>query len=157
MSRVNFPFARQMGLATLVLAMAGCASTYQLTLMPRDSGKLYYGEAVEQSADGQANLRVTIEGKTYQGSWVPVSAARSSATMSGFVGWGGRRGGFAAVPVLIDNPEGASAKALLQAADGSGLRCDLRGLGSGTSAGGTCLDDKGLVYDVQMRVGKTGG
>ena len=138
----------------LALAVAGCASTYDLTLMPRNSGKLYHGQAVEQAREGQATVSITIEGKLYQGNWVPVSASRSTAVVSGAVGWGGRRGGalMSSAPVVMENPDGASAKALLQAADGSGLRCDLRGLGAGNTAGGSCLDDAGMVYDVQIRV-----
>jgi len=54
--------------------------------------------------------------------------------------------------MTVDNPAGGEAKALLQAADGSGLRCDLRGMISGRSGGGTCHDDKGLIYAVQIRL-----
>lgn len=133
--------------------LSGCASTYQLTLMPRTSGKLYFGEAVEQSAGGEASLTVRIDDQVYTGTWVTTSSSRSTAYVTGGVGWG-RRGsvGVGTAPVVIDNAEGASAKALLQATDGSGLRCDFRGLGSSGSAGGTCQDDKGLLYDVQIRL-----
>jgi hypothetical protein len=146
-----------LALATIA-ALAGCASTYQLTLMPRTSGTLYYGEAVEQNAGGEASVSVNIDEKLYTGTWVPTSAARSTGYVSGGVGWGwGGRGRFGGIgvgtaPVVIDNADGASAKALLQAADGSGLRCDFRGLQPSTSAGGTCQDDKGLLYDVQIRL-----
>ena len=54
--------------------------------------------------------------------------------------------------MTVDNPAGGEAKALLQAADGTGLRYDLRGMISGRSGGGTCQDDKGLIYDVQVRL-----
>ncbi len=137
-------------------ALAGCASTYELTLMPRTSGKLYYGTAVEQSAGGEATITVDIDNKIYNGNWVPTSTGRSTGYVSGGFGWGGhgRFGGIGVgtAPVIVDNGEGAAAKALLQAADGSGLRCDFRGLQPSSSAGGTCQDDKGLLYDVQIRL-----
>ena len=62
----------------------------------------------------------------------------------GRYGWAGGAGW-----VSMDNPEGGSAKALLRAADGSGLRCELRG--SPGSGGGVCRDDRGHEYDVQLR------
>ena len=101
----------------------------------------------------------TAEGQNFTGAnsfWS--FRAKNRVVVTGAVGWGGRRGGMiAGAPVVLENPEGAAAKALLQAPDGSGLRCDLRGLGSGTTAGGTCLDDAGMIYDVQMRAVKKGG
>lgn len=135
-----------------LLGLAGCASTYQLTLMPRTAGKLYYGEAVEQPGSTHAALSITIDDKTYTGTWVALTPDRTGGTISGGIGFGGRRGGFGigTAPVVIENPSGGESKALLQAADGSGLRCDFKGTGSGRSGGGTCTDDKGLVYDVQI-------
>ncbi|MGE5337502.1 MAG: hypothetical protein ACM3PU_06720 [Gemmatimonadota bacterium] len=128
------------------LLLAGCASTYQLTLMPRTSGKLYYGEAVESGS--QASVSITIDNKTYTGTWVYAAPDRTTAYVSG--GWGWRRYALGST-VTIDNPAGAEAKALLQAPDGSGLRCDFRGMSYGRTGGGTCQDDKGLLYDVQIR------
>jgi aconitase A len=40
------------------LALVGCASTYELTLMPRTSGKLYYGEAVRCDIRG---IRIVLD------------------------------------------------------------------------------------------------
>ena len=146
--------AKQVSALALVVALGGCASTYQLTLMPRTAGKLYYGEAFERSGSNETTLNITIEDKTYSGTWVAATPDRTSGTISGGFGFGGRRGGFGigAAPVVIDNPSGGESKALLQAPDGSGMRCDFRGTGTGRSGGGTCTDDKGLVYDVQIEV-----
>ena len=87
--------SRTMIRPALALAVAavlsGCASTYQLTLMPRTSGKLYFGEAVEQSAGGEASLTVRIDDQVYTGTWVTTSSSRSTAYVTGGVGWG-RRG-----------------------------------------------------------------
>lgn len=145
---------RRTALAATALLLAGCASTYSLTLMPRNSGKLYYGEAVEQSSGGPATVTVQIEDKVYTGTWVVTTPSSTTGYITGGIGWYGRRGGigFGGGPVVVDNPGGAESKALLQAADGSGLRCDFRGMGRGSSGGGSCQDDKGLLYDVQIRL-----
>ena len=126
------------------LSLAGCASTYQLTVMPRDSGKLYSGIA-EDTGNGEGRISITIEDKNYSGTWVETQPT----TTTGFVtGFGFRRGGLGSF-ITMDNPQGGESKALLTAADGSGLRCDFKsGQGRG---GGVCHDDKGRAYDVQVR------
>jgi hypothetical protein len=131
-------------------ALSGCASTYDLTLMPRDSGKTYSGVA-EETADGQGRISITIEGKTYEGTWVETQPSQATGYVTGGFGWGWGRRGFGSLGtfVTIDNPAGNESKALLKAADGSGLRCDFKG-GQGRG-GGTCSDDKGKIYDVQIR------
>jgi hypothetical protein len=133
------------------LALAGCAATtYDIAVMPRDSGRIYTGTAGNVGAR-EGPISITIEGKSYNGSWVEAVPSYSTGYVSGGVGywghrgWGGLGGGY----VSMDNPNGGLAKALLQAPDGSGLRCDLRGSpGGGT---GVCRDDRGREYDVQMR------
>jgi hypothetical protein len=133
-----------------VLLAGGCATSYQLQLMPRDSGKLYQGFA-EGSTGPEGRITITIEDKVYSGSWVSVVPERSSGYISGGFGYGRGYGGYAGGfgSISMDNPNGGEAKALLTAADGSGLRCDFRG--SWGSGGGVCRDDKGREYDVQMR------
>jgi hypothetical protein len=135
---------------TCALALAGCASTYQLTLMPRDSGKTYSG-VLEEVTRGEGRMSVDIEGKAYTGTWVQSTPTYSQGWVSGGFGFGWRRGwGGLGTTITIDNPQGGEAKALLQAADGSGLRCDLRN--TQQRGGGTCRDDRGREYDVQMRI-----
>ena len=131
----------------LALALAGCATRYELSLMPHDRGVIYHGVA-EDRGTGDGPISITIEGKTYTGTWVQATPPHSSAWVSGGWGWWGHHGGVGAI-VSMDNPEGAESKALLSAPDGSGLRCDLRtdrGLGAGM-----CRDDQGRTYDVQLR------
>ena len=138
--------------ALLALLLAGCTSTYSLTLMPRNSGQVYYGEAVSHSGE-EAQVTVTIAERVYKGNWVIAQPPPSSSfSIGGFFGGGGGRGGVGVgigtgTTVVVDQSD---AKALLRAADGSGLRCDLRGANTG-SGSGTCQDDQGLVYDVQIR------
>ena len=133
------------------LALAGCATTdYVLTVMPRDSGTLYTGTA--RFAGGpEGPISITIEGRTYTGTWVETQPSTTTGYAMGGVGYGyrGRGYGFGGGFVTMDNPEGGAAKALLRSGDGSGLRCDLKsGYGSG---GGVCRDDRGREYDVQIR------
>lgn len=131
-----------------VLALAGCATSYELTVMPQDSGKLYSGTA-DENANGEGRISITIEGKTYSGTWIETQPSQTTGYVSG--GFGFRRGGLGSF-VMMDNPQGSESKALLTAPDGSGLRCDFKaGQGRG---GGMCRDDKGRMYDVQVRPAK---
>ena len=135
------------------LALGGCTTvSYQLSLMPRDSGKLYQGVA-EGVSGGEGRISITIEDKTYNGTWVSVVPERSNGYVAGGFGYRGGHAGWGGYGVggsfSVDNPNGGEAKALLSAADGSGLRCDFRG--SWGQGGGLCRDDRGREYDVQMR------
>ena len=130
------------------LALAGCATSYELTVMPQDSGKLYSGTA-EENANGEGRISITIENKTYTGTWIETQPSTATGYVSG--GFGFRRGGLGSF-ITIDNPQGGEAKALLTAPDGSGLRCDFKS--GGTRGGGVCRDDKGRLYDVQIRAAR---
>jgi len=132
----------------ILLLLAGCASTYSLTLMPRTSGQMYTGEATSRPGQ-EADVSIAIGTRLYRGSWVVNTPPPTTGFVVGGI-FGSRRSGLG-TSVVIDNPAGTEAKALLRAGDGSGLRCDLKGVHSG-SGSGTCQDDQGLVYDVQIRV-----
>jgi hypothetical protein len=139
---------RHLLIAAAAFALSGCATTYQLSLMPRDSGKLYSG-VVEDNARGEGRISIDIEGKRYDGTWVQSVPERTHGFVSGGLGFGRRGFGSFGTMITMDNPQGGEAKALLSAADGSGLRCDFKsGYGRG---GGVCRDDRGKEYDVQMR------
>jgi hypothetical protein len=133
----------------VALALSGCASTYQLTLMPRDSGKTY-GGVMDGFAGGEARISVTIEGRAYNGTVVESAPAYTTGWVGGagygYRGWGGWGMGGS---YSVDNPNGGQGKALLTSSDGGGLRCDFQGTRSG--GGGVCRDDKGKEYDVQIR------
>ena len=133
----------------LVLAalLCGCTTSYSLTLMPRTSGQVYYGEASGQTG-GEMQVSVTIGERSYEGTWVVSDPGPTTGFVVGGV-FGSRRSGIG-TSVVIDNPLGTEAKALLRSADGHGLRCDFRGV-TGPAGSGTCQDDQGLVYDVQLR------
>ena len=137
-------------LIVAALALSGCATTYQLSVMPRDSGKIYTGTA-EDVGYGEGRVAVNIEGKDYRGTWVAMSPERTNAYVSGGFGFGrGRWGGFGLGTMInLDNPSGGESVALLSAPDGSGLRCEFRS--SQGRGGGWCRDDTGRNYDVQLR------
>jgi hypothetical protein len=138
-------------LACAALLLGGCATSYDLTLMPRDSGKLYHGVLENQGSKTEGRVSITLDDKSYNGTWVTVVADRSTGYVSGGWGrrgWGGWAGGVGTVSV--DNPQGGLATALLQSSDGAGLRCEFRGGLYGTG-GGHCRDDRGREYDVQLR------
>jgi hypothetical protein len=134
--------------ALFALLLAGCTSTYSLTLMPRNSGQMYYGEAVSKSGE-ETQVTVGIDERSYRGNWVVTQPPPQTGFSIGGI-FGSRRSGIG-TSVVIDQPQGTEAKALLRAGDGSGLRCDFKGVQS-NSGSGTCQDDRGLVYDVQIRL-----
>ena len=134
--------------AALAALLAGCSSTYSLTLMPRNSGQLYYGEASSRTGE-ETQVAISIGERTYRGNWVVAQPPPQTGFAFGGV-FGGRRSGLG-TSVIVSNPPGTEAKVLLRAEDGSGLRCDFIGVHT-ASGGGTCQDDKGLVYDVQIRL-----
>jgi len=132
--------------ACVALALAGCATYYDLTLTPRAGGNPSYGTAHELTP-GQAAVSITIDDKTYKGTWTQLNPERST-TYVGASSWGWWEWG----PSSAGNRDAGEtvARALLQAFDGTGMRCDFYGssIGHGT---GKCVDDKGLIFDVQFR------
>jgi len=138
---------RRLAPAALAALLAGCTTAYDLTLMPRNSGKLYQGEATGE-AGGDMQVTVTIESRVYRGTWVVDTPPPSTGFVVGGV-MGGHRTGIGTT-VVIDSQAGTKAKALLRSDDGSGLRCDFSGV-QGPGGSGTCQDDQGLTYDVQLR------
>ncbi|HRK56950.1 MAG TPA: hypothetical protein PLQ67_05430 [Burkholderiaceae bacterium] len=151
------PHRTPIALITASFILAACASSYELTLMPRNKGTLYYGTATEQAAGGPAQVSISIEDKTYVGTWVMATPeTNTTGTVAVGVGFGTRHGGIGiGTPVVIENTGSRESKALLRADDGSGLRCDFKSAGSGRSGSGTCTDDQGLIYDVQIALKRT--
>jgi hypothetical protein len=134
--------------AAAAFAVSGCATTYQLAVMPHDSGRMYSGVA-HDNGSGQGPVSIDIENKHYAGTWVQTAPSQTYGFVSGGFGWGRRGFGGLGTTITMDNPAGGEAKALLNAQDGSGLRCDFR-IGQGFG-GGLCRDDAGRQYDVQLR------
>src|SRR5258706_15369590 len=93
------------------LALAGCASTYQLTVMPRDSGKLYSGVA-QDAGKGEGRISITLEDKTYSGTWVETQPSEATGDVTGGrgAGAGGRGPGALGTLHNLQNPHGGGAK-----------------------------------------------
>lgn len=132
-------------IALSAAVLAGCA--YQLTLMPRDSGQVYRGEATEDQMGG-GTLRVTIDGRLYAGHWVSTSS-NDSFTILNTYGRGARGGSFTGTGFGQSYGAGGTGKAMLSSQDGKGLRCEFTSSGYG-SGGGVCVDDGGRVYDLMF-------
>jgi hypothetical protein len=127
--------------ARIAIGALGCASQWQVQMMPRDSGKVYVGDG-RGDGRGGGQVLITIEGRTYSG---PIMRTASSETF-GFVQLYGARGQ-TVVGTTASGGGTVYVKALLASADNHGLRCDLSGDGMG-HLGGICVDDEKRVYDV---------
>lgn len=124
----------------LTALLSGCA--YNVTLMPRDSGKTYAG-TLQASGGGNGTMSMAMGDVTCTG---PVARVGSNETFGLVNSFGtNNRGGFSSGLSTIAMAGDVHAKAILSCSNGSGLRCDLTGRGA--SAGGVCVDDKGSVYD----------
>jgi hypothetical protein len=139
--------------ALACLLLGACATHYDLTLMPRNHGTLLHGTA-DGLGNGEAKVVVGMGERTYTGNWVQVTP-ETQTTFVGASAWGwGGWGAWGPYGAIDRSVGSAVAKALLQAPDGSGLRCDFYGLTGGQGTG-RCIDDQGLNYDVQIRTRKT--
>lgn len=123
------------------LSLAGCA--YNVTLMPRDSGKTYTGE-LNSNGGGSGSMTVALDGGSCTGPAARVASNQSFGFANTYArnSKGTTASGFTTVAMDGDT----TVKAILSCSDGSGLRCDITGRNA--TAGGVCLDDKGRVYDV---------
>lgn len=120
--------------------LAGCA--FQVTMMPRDSGKVYLGQM--SGSGGVGTMTMNIEAKTCTGPVVRVGANETFgfANTFGTNSRGVTTTGFTTISTFGD----VYLKALLSCSDGGGLRCDISG--RFPSGGGICADDTGRVFDM---------
>lgn len=104
------------------ILISGCALKVQL--MPRDSGKMYFGTAMD-SGSGSGTISITIDDRNYSGTWTSVS----SGDTFGFAQiYGGGKSSFGS----FQNYGGTrNQKAMLSTPDGRGLRCETTGDGMG--------------------------
>ncbi len=133
--------AGMLGLVGLLLT--GCA--YQLTAMPRDSGKVYRGEASSNGMGG-GTISLTIDERTYTGRWVKTSSNDSYTIINTY--GKNSRGGTATGAGFAQTYGDGAGKAMLTSADGKGMRCEFSIGGFGTG-GGVCMDDAGRLFDLQ--------
>lgn len=129
-------------IALACVAFTGCA--YQVQMMPRDSGKVFSGEA-SSSGGGTGSIFITIDGDRYDGTYMQVA----SDAQFGFVqAYGSNNRGTRATATATSVSGGSNSayKAILTSQSGKGLRCDFQS--SGMGAAGVCVDDARKPYDV---------
>lgn len=128
------------------LLLAGCAYNmtpvpYDVTLMPRDSGKTYSGTL--EAGNGRGTMTMAMDGVSCSGLVARVGSNETFGLVNSF--GTNSRGGFSSGSSTIAVAGDVHAKAMLSCSDGSGLRCDITGRPG--SAGGVCQDDKGRLFD----------
>lgn len=133
------------GMAMVVLTglVSGCASTMNVSMMARDSGRAYVGELTPNGSGG-GTMAVRIDAVSCVGPAARVSSNESFgfATMYGST----TRGTSAMVSGTSVTTGDSLVKAILSCSDSRGLRCELTGRDS--NGGGICVDDFGKVFDV---------
>jgi hypothetical protein len=125
------------------MLIGACTSTASLKLVARDGGDQANG--ILQTHDGNTGtMTVYASGKTYNGTWV---ATHPHDTTSFGVGLGFGRWGHAGGGTVSTRGPAGGGLGLLNAADGSAMRCETHG---DTGGGfGTCTIGN-RVYDLQV-------
>ena len=127
-------------IALACLALAGCA--FNVTLMPRDSGKVYTGE-MNGPGNGTGTMTIKMDGDDVCTGPVAKVASNESfgfANTQAFNSKGKTANAFTTMTQSGD----VTVKAILSCTSGKGLRCEMTGRGGG---GGICTDDTGRIFD----------
>ncbi len=132
---------KRVAVIAAAVSLAGCASNWQLQVMPRDSGTIYHG-VWQTGGTGESTMTITLPDRTYSGPVVRTSSNHTYGFYESF-GWRGFGPGFGTVDFYGGT---VRMKALLTSPDGHGLRCDFSG--DNYRMGGICADDSRHVYDV---------
>ena len=129
-----------LGSIALLFLLSACS--YQMTLMPRDSGRTYSGTM--QGSGGSGTATITIENITYTG---PAVRVASNDTFGFSSAYGSNNRGTSSSAYGTTYTAGDRfVKAILSSPAGKGLRCDF--VGRGRTGGGICVDDERKVFDV---------
>lgn len=130
----------------IAISVSGCSATFDMQVMPRDSGKMYSGW-LYGAGNGTGSAEITIDGITYAGPAVrsssPESVALTSITTLGPI-----YPKTSSAVTVADSGANVGVKALLRSSEGRGMRCDLQGRPHGGT--GICIDDSGRIFDVIM-------
>ena len=125
------------------VVFTGCAVSLKLTLMPRDSGKIYIGQ-LDGDGMGSGIATIDVDGVICSGPVVRVSSSEVTTIGSTLGSVSGRN--FSSTSIGVGGSGDTTIKALLSCNDGSGIRCELSG--QNRRGGGVCVDDKGRNFDV---------
>ncbi|WP_156955196.1 hypothetical protein [Polaromonas glacialis] len=126
--------------AAAMLLVSGCA--FNVTLMPRDSGKFYTGE-MAGPGNGTGTMTIKMEGDDVCTG--PVARVASNESF-GFANTylANSKGKVSSALTTVATSGDVTIKAILSCTSGKGLRCEMTGQGGG---GGICVDDSGRIFD----------
>jgi hypothetical protein len=133
---------------TLMFGLLGCVGSHSFYLMDRKTGA---SGSATVPANGQHGgpIAITLGSKTYKGQWVYMQTGGSISIGTTTAVSGARTA--TALGSSIGLPTGGNGNIVATAEDGSTLHCafdfselDLRGIG-------TCQDNEGEMYDLQIR------
>lgn len=131
----------------LPLGLLGCVSSHSFYLMGQTTGVSGSGTVPANGQHG-GPITITLGGKTYEGQWVYVEDGGSVGLGTTTAVSGTRTA--TAVGSFVGLPTGGNGNVVAAAADGSTLHCtfefsewDLKGVG-------TCKDNRGETYDLQI-------
>ena len=127
----------------MTLALMGCTST--MILLPRDSGTLYRGTMKSRNLN-IGTVTVQLEDKTCSGSYARVGSGELYGLFQGNAQSDAQPNSMSAA-AYQSRKDSSAYKALMSCTDGTGLRCDVVGAGTGAGAG-VCADNKGRTYDL---------
>ena len=130
-------------IGTLSFILAGCVTTMNVTMMPRNSGTSYNGE-LQGNGSGSGTMSVDLGEIKCTGPAARVASNQSFGLVNTF-GYN-NRGTVSNTVSTVANTGDSAVKAILSCSDGKGLRCDLTGRDG--VGGGVCADDTGRVFDV---------
>ncbi len=130
-------------LMVIAVFLTGCAGSMKLTLMPRDSGKIYSGQ-LDGDGMGSGTASIDIEGVICSGPVARVSSSEVTGISSTIGAVGGHS--YSSSTFSAAGSGNTTAKILLSCTNGAGLRCDVSG--QNRRGGGICIDDKGKSYDI---------
>ncbi len=126
----------------MTIALMGCTST--MILLPRDSGTLYRGTMKSRNMN-IGTLTIQLEDKTCTGTYARAGSGDLYGLFQGNAQTNVQPNLSADAYQL--RKDSSAYKALMSCSDGTGLRCDVVGAGTGAGAG-VCADSKGRMFDL---------
>lgn len=127
-------------IAASIFFLSGCA--FNVTLMPRDSGKVYTGE-MAGSGNGTGTMTIKMDGDdTCTGPVARVATKESFGFANTYMT--NSKGKVTNALTTVATSGDVTIKAILSCTSGKGLRCEMTGQGGG---GGVCVDDAGRIFD----------
>jgi len=136
---------KRTAIVALAILLAGC--THHLMLVGRTSGAVGSAE-VTTAGNHSGPITITLAGKTYTGQWVyaPQGGSVGFGSASAFSG----NQSAAAFASFAGIPTSGPGSIIAGAPDGSALRCVFNYSENGQTGIGSCQDNKGEIYDLQI-------